>query len=432
MTGRMNLNTTRISLAGIAGIAFGVALAAPAAADVASFYKNKTMTMYVGVSAGGGYDAYARTIAQHIVRHIPGNPRMIVKNLTGAGGMRMTNSLYNVFRQDGTNIAIMMRNLVSEPLFGNKAARYDGSKFQWLGSANQEYSLCTFWHTSPIKTYEDLISKPGIVGGISKGSTVDVHARLVNNLLGGQLRLVTGYPGGADINLATERGEVDGRCGWSWSSINATGADWLRDKKISLTIQFAMKKHPDLPNIPLVRDMVTDPADKQALDVHLAPQVYGRPFATGPKVPADRAAALRAAFWATMTDPVFLAAAKKRRLQIDPTPGEQVAKLVKAVYAMPREIIERARIAGTSSERTQVSKAVVPVETHMGKISGIKSSGRRVSWAGGGKTGKLRVSGRRTAILIAGKKAKRKALQVGMSCAFTVKGAQTALKIDCK
>ncbi len=426
------MNITRITLTGIAGIAFGAALATAATADVASFYKNKTMTMYVGVSAGGGYDAYARTIAQHIVRHIPGNPRMIVKNLTGAGGMRMMNSLYHVFAQDGTNVAIIMRNLVSEPLFGNKAAKFDGSKFQWLGSANQEYSMCTFWHTSPIKNYEDLISKPAIVGGISKGSTTDIHARLVNNLLGGKLRLVTGYPGGADINLATERGEVDGRCGWSWSSINATGADWLKNKKISLTIQFAMKKHPDLPHIPLIRDLVTDPADKKALDVHLSPQVYGRPFATGPKVPADRAAALRKAFWATMTDPVFLAAAKKRRLQIDPAPGEQVAKLVNAVYAMPREFIDRAQLVGTSSDRTKVSKAVIPDETHMGKISGIKSAGRRVSWAGGGKKGKLRVSGRRTAILIAGKKAKRKSLVIGMQCAFTVKGAQTALKIDCK
>ena len=413
-------------------ILVAMAAARPAAADVASFYKGKVLTMYVGVSAGGGYDAYARTIARHMVRHIPGNPRMIVKNLTGAGGMRMMNSLYNVFPQDGTNLAILMRNLISEPMFGNKAARFDGSKFQWLGSANQEYSMCTFWHTSPIKTYEDLISKPAIVGGISRGSTTDIHARLVNNLLGGKLRLVTGYPGGADINLATERGEVDGRCAWSWSSINATGADWLRDKKISLTIQFAMKKHPDLPHIPLIRDLVTDPTDKKALDVHLLPQVYGRPFATGPKVPADRAAALAKAFWATMTDPVFLAEAKKRRLQIDPAPGEVVAKLVNALYAMPPEIIERARTAGTSSERTQVSKAVVPVVTHMGKISGIKSAGRRVSWTGDGKKGKLRVSGRRTAILIAGKKAKRKGLQVGMQCAFTVKGAQTALKIDCK
>ena len=346
--------------------------------------------------------------------------------------MRMTNALYNVFAQDGTNLAIMMRNLVSEPLFGNKGAKFDGSKFQWLGSANQEYSLCTFWHTTQIKNYADLISKPGIVGGISKGSTTDVHARLVNNLLGGQLRLVTGYPGGADINLATERGEVDGRCGWSWSSINATGADWLRDKKISLTIQFGMKKHPDLPHIPLVRDLVTDPEDKKALDVHLSAQIYGRPFATGPKVPADRATALRNAFWATMTDPVFLADAKKRRIQIDASSGEEVAKLVKAVYAMPSEIIKRAHIAGTSSNRTKVSKAVVPVETYMGKFSKIKSAGRRVSWSGGGKKGKLKVSGRRTKVLIAGKKAKRKMLKVGMACAFTVKGAQTALKIDCK
>lgn len=254
-------------------LALGLAVATPAAADVASLYKNKTPTMYVGVSAGGGYDAYARIVAAHMGRHIPDKLRIIVKNLTGAGGMRMTNAFYNAFAQDGTNMAIMMRNLVSEPLFGNKGTKFDGTKLQWLGSANQEYSLCTFWHTKPTKTYEDLISKPGIVGGISKGSTTDVHARLVNNLLGGKLKLVIGYSSGAGINLATERGEVDGRCGWSWSSINPTGADWLRDKKISLTIQFAMKNHPGLPHIPLIRDLVKDPDDKKALDVHLSAQV---------------------------------------------------------------------------------------------------------------------------------------------------------------
>ncbi len=141
------MRTLRISSASAGGLALLAAVAAPATADVASFYKNKVMTMYVGVSAGGGYDAYARTIAQHIVRHIPGNPRMIVKNLTGAGGLRMMNSLYHVFPQDGTNVAILMRNLVSEPLFGNKASKFDGSKFQGIGSDNQEYSMCSFCHT---------------------------------------------------------------------------------------------------------------------------------------------------------------------------------------------------------------------------------------------------------------------------------------------
>ncbi len=412
-------------------ILLGAAAANPAAADMASFYKGKTMTIYIGVSAGGGYDAYARLLARHIVRHIPGNPRMIAKNYTGASGLRMVNALYNVFPQDGTSIAHIGRSLVSEPLMGNKGAKFDGSKIQWLGSFNSENSMCTFWHKSPIKTLDDLLTKPSIVGGIARGSTMDIHAKLVNNLIGGKMRLVTGYPGGADVNLATERGEVDGRCSWSWSSIQATGADWLRDKKINLVIQFAFKKHPDLMHVPLIRDLVTNKKDRDALDVHLAPQVYGRPVGIGPKVPNDRYQMLKKAFWATMHDAKFLADAKKRRLPINPTSGDDVTKLVKRVYAMPKDVIAHAQLIGTSSKRTQVSKAVVPVVTHKGVISGVKRAGRRVSWKGGGKKGKLRVSGRRTKVTIGGKKAKRKALKAGMQCQFTVKGASTALKIAC-
>ncbi|MEE8608046.1 MAG: hypothetical protein V3S55_10585, partial [Nitrospiraceae bacterium] len=208
-----------IKVSAMAAACFALAAAPkPAAADVGSFYRGKTMTMYIGVSAGGGYDAYARMVTRHITRFIPGNPRMIAKNYTGASGMRMLNSLYNVFKQDGTNLAHIGRNLVAEPLFGNKAARFDGSKIKWLGSANQEYSMCTFWYKHNIKTVKDMLSQPWIMGGISIGSTIDIHPRLVNNLLGGQMRLVTGYPGGADINLAMQRGEVQGRCAWSWSS----------------------------------------------------------------------------------------------------------------------------------------------------------------------------------------------------------------------
>ncbi|MDX1484821.1 MAG: hypothetical protein R3229_10085 [Alphaproteobacteria bacterium] len=417
------IGTAFLAIAGMAG---------PATADVASFYKGKVMTVYIGVSAGGGYDAYARTIARHITRHIPGNPRMVAKNYTGASGMRMVNSLYNVFKQDGTNIAHISRNLVSEPLFGNKAAKFDGSKIKWLGSANQEYSLCTFWHTHKINSVEDMLSRKLIMGGISVGSTIDIHTRLANNLLGGEMRLVTGYPGGADINLAMQRGEVEGRCAWSWSSINATGYQWLRDKKITYVLQFAMKKHPDLPHVALIRDLVKDPKDKQALDVHLSPQLYGRPFGTGPGVPDDRFKALRKAFWDTMHDKTFLAEAKKRRLPIDPAPGEEVEKLVKMVYAFPPDVIARAKEIGQTAARVSVAKAKVPVFTHVGKITRVRAGGRRVSWAGDGKKGKLRVSGRRTKITVAGQKAKRKALKVGMECTFKVKGAQSALNIDCK
>ena len=428
----MNARHNAIRTATAALAVFAAAGTGAAADDMADFYSGKTMTMYVGLTAGGGYDTYARTVARHIVDHIPGHPQIVTKNLTGAGGMGMVNAMYNVFPQNGTVIAIIGRNLVTEPLFGNKAAKFDGSKFQWLGSANTEYSLCVFWYKSKFSTTEDLLRKSPVMGGIAVSATTDIHARLVNNLLGGHLKLITGYPGGADINLAMERGEVDGRCSWSYSSIKATAPDWLRDNKIHMVLQVGVSKHPDLPQIPLIGDLVTDPRDKKALQVQIAPQAFGRPFATGPRVPKARAAMLRKAFWTTLHDPKFLAEAKTRRLEITPMRGEEVQKLVNEIYALPKDILARSHEAATSSARTSVAQAVIPVVTYTGKITALKRGGRRVSWKGDKAKGKLRVSGSHTRITVAGKKAKRKALKVGMNCSFRVKGAQTALNIDCK
>jgi tripartite-type tricarboxylate transporter receptor subunit TctC len=420
------LATTATAIALVAG------MTGSAAADVASFYKGKVITMYISFSAGGGYDAYARLIMRHMVRHIPGNPRGVAKQYTGAGGVRALNALYNVFPQNGTAIGQVGRSAIAQPLWGNKGAKFDGSKLKWLGSANTEYSLCVFWHESKFKTTEDLLTGKPAMGGVGIGSSIDVFTLLTNNLLGANIKLITGYPGGADINLAMQRKELDGRCGWSWSSILSTAGTWLRDDKINMTLQYGLKKHPDLQQIPLVTDLVKSERDKQALKVHLAPQVYGRPFAVGPKVPDDRYKALRTAFWKTLHDPVFLADAKKRRLPITPTSGEEVAKLVKEIYALPKDLLAYADKVGNSRDTTTVVKAVIPVNTYQGSITKIKRGGRRVSWKGAGKGGKLRVSGSKTKIFVAGKKGKRKTLTVGMNCAFTVKGAQTALKIDCK
>ena len=410
----------------LAGIASG------AAADVASFYKGKTVTMYISFSAGGGYDAYARLIMRHMVRHIPGNPKSLAKQYTGAGGLRTLNALYNVFPQDGTVIGQIGRSAIAQPLWGAKGAKFDGSKLKWLGSANTEYSLCVFWHQSKFKSTEDLLTKRPNMGGVGIGSSIDVFTLLANNLLGGKIKLITGYPGGADINLAMQKGELDGRCGWSLSSIKSTAPTWMRDNKINFTLQYALKKHPELQAVPLITDLVKNKRDQQALKVHLAPQAYGRPFAMGPKVPHDRYVALRDAFWKTMHDPVFLADTKKRKLPITALSGQDVQKLVNEIYALPKELLAYADKVGNSREGTTVKEAVIPIETYMGAITRIKRGGRRVSWKGASANGKLRVSGKRTKIFVAGKKGKRKALKVGMNCAFTVKGAQTALKIDCK
>ena len=242
--------------------------------------------------------------------------------------------------QDGTAIVAAGRSVIAQPLFrkGPKV-KFDGSKLQWLGSANTEYSLCVFWHQSQFKSTEDLLTKKPAMGGVGIGSSIDVFTLLANNLLGAKIKLITGYPGGADINLAMQRKELDGRCGWSLSSIKSTAPDWIRDNKINFTLQYALKKPPELQAVPLITDLVRNERDRKALKVHLAPQAYGRPFAVGPKVPRDRYVALRDAFWKTMNDPKFLADAKKRKLPITALSGQDVQNLVNEIYALPKDLL---------------------------------------------------------------------------------------------
>ncbi len=423
-------------ITGLGAAAFAAALFVPTMADasVADFYKGKRMIMYIGYSAGGGYDRYARLVARHIGQYIPGNPKFVSKNMTGAGGLRLANALYNTLNQDGSVMAIMSRQASLEPLKGNKKAQFEANKYNWIGSTNQEYSLCAFWHTSPIKTIDDLFNQNPIVGGTGVGSGTDMQAMMLNNLIGTKLHLISGYPGGVDINLAMERGEVHGRCAWSWSSVLATQYEWLQSKKVIFPIQITLKPNPDprMKGVPTIMDYIKNDLDRKAVEMILAPLTMGRPFAVGPKVPKDRVKALRVAFMTTMTDKEYVRESKRARLPINPVSGKDVQALVDKLYAYPADVIKRMGEAISKTNNIRISKAVIKTYVHKGKITKVKRDGRRVSWKGGGKKGKLRVSGRGTKITVGGKKAKRKALKVGMSCTFTVKGAQKAKKIDCE
>ena len=422
---------TLISLGAI-GVLFGAALPQPVQAEsVADFYKGKTITLYIGYSAGGGYDTYARTIGRVIGRHIPGNPKVIAKNKPGAGSLKLTNELYNSLPKDGTVIGTFGRGMVMEPLFGNKKARFDPSKFTWLGSANNEVSVCIAWHESPIQTLNDFLTMPMIVGGTGPGADTDVFPKVLNNIIGTKLRLVTGYPGGNDINLAIERGEVQGRCGYSWSSLKSRFPKWLTGKKVQILLQMSTAKHPDLPDVPFVMDLAKTDRDRKVLELIFARQAWGRPFVAPPGVPADRAKALQAAFMATMKDADFLADAKKQKLEIAPISGEKINQLIAALYASPKDLVEAAKEAAEKTGKIKITKVVIPIETVKGTITKIKRKGRRVSYKGGGRKGKLSVSGRRTKVFIGGKKVKRKKLKVGMKCEFTFQ-ASAAKKIDCE
>ncbi|MPZ55568.1 MAG: hypothetical protein GEU91_03535 [Rhizobiales bacterium] len=317
-------------------------LAPAAAQSPAEFYKGKAVDLQIGYSAGGGYDVYARLVARHIGKHIPGNPTVVPKNMTGAGSLKLANWLYNVAPKDGTVFGMIGRGTGFDPLFGIKGAQFQGTKFNWIGSANDEVSICVSWHTSDVKTFDDLRQRELIVGGTGASADTDQFPKILNAVLGTKMKIITGYPGGNDIGLALERGEVKGRCGWSWSSVKATHQPWLDEKKINILIQLSLAKHPDLPNVPLIVDLAKTDEEKRILRLVFARQVMGRPFLAPPGIPADRVAALRKAFMDTMRDKEFLAEAEKGKLEITPVSGEDIQKLVEEVYATPAEVTTKA------------------------------------------------------------------------------------------
>jgi tripartite-type tricarboxylate transporter receptor subunit TctC len=307
----------------------------------AEFYKGKTVDLMVGYSAGGGYDVYARMIARYMGKHIPGNPTVVVKNLDGAGSLRLANALYNQLPKDGTVFGTVARGAAFDPLLGNKAAQFDASKFTWIGSANDEVSVCVAWHTSGVTKIEDTFNKELVVGGTGPSADTDQFPRIVNGVLGTKMKIVTGYPGGNDVSLAMERGEVQGRCGWSWSSVIATRKDWYDSKKIHVLVQMSLAKHPDLPNVPLVLDLAKTPEQKQILTLIFARQALGRPYMAPPGVPQDRAEALRKAFMDTMKDPEFLAEAEKAKLEITPIDGAKIQQIVADAYKVDPAIAKK-------------------------------------------------------------------------------------------
>jgi tripartite-type tricarboxylate transporter receptor subunit TctC len=324
-----------------ATLLFLLPAAAPAQSP-AEFYKGKNVDLYIGYSVGGGYDVYARMVARHMGKHIPGNPTLVPKNMEGAGSLRLVNWLYNVAPKDGSAFATIGRGTAFNPILGIPGAQFEGPKFTWIGSANDEVSVCATWHTTGVTKFDELITKEIAVGGTGASDDTVQFPRVLNGVLGTKMKIVSGYPGGNDAVLAMERGEVHGRCGWSWSSVMATHKNWLDEKKINILLQLALQKHPDLPNVPLVTELAKTDEQKQILRLIFARQVMGRPFVAPPGIPQDRAEALRKAFMDTMKDKEFLAEAEKAGLEITPVPGEQIQKLVQDVYNTPPEIAKKA------------------------------------------------------------------------------------------
>jgi tripartite-type tricarboxylate transporter receptor subunit TctC len=341
MTTRRRLRTTLAALASI----LLLAPAAPAANPVEDFYKGKTIQLLIGYSTGGGYDTYARALARHMGKYIPGNPTIVPQNMPGAGSLKLMNWLYSVAPKDGTAFGTIGRAVALEPLLGGEGTRFDANKMYWIGSVTNEVSICVAWQTSPIKTFDDVLKNELIVGGTGPGADTDMFPIMLKNLLGAKFKLVTGYPGGSDVLLAMERGEVAGRCGWSYSSLTATRPTWLKEGKINILVQVALQKHPEMPEVPLIMDYTKSEQQKEALKLVLVQQLMARPFVLPPDVPKDRVAALRDAFDAVMKDPDFLAEAQKTELEVNPTSGLEIQKLLKNVYASPKDVVALAAAA---------------------------------------------------------------------------------------
>ena len=308
----------------------------------AEFYKGRTLELYIGYSVGGGYDVYARLLARHMGRHLPGNPVIAPKNMPGAGSLTLANWLYGAAPRDGSVFGTIGRGIAFDPLLGTPGTKFSATQFGWLGSANDEVSVCAAWGKSGITRFEDLYARQVFIGGTGAGADTDLFPKVMNHILGTKMKLVTGYPGGNDITLAMQRGEVEARCGWSWSSIKSGHMSWVKDGTIKLLVQLSLAKHPDLPDVPLIMDLVKTPEQRAILRLVFARQVMGRPFLAPPGLPPERLALLRRAFMQTLKDPAFVAEAEKIKLEITPVDGEAVQNLVAEIYATPPDIVRKA------------------------------------------------------------------------------------------
>ena len=312
------------------------------AQSVAEFYKGKSIDLDIGFSVGGGYDLYARLIARRLGDHIPGNPTVVPKNIEGAGSLRLANYLYAAAPKDGTVIGAISRGAAFDPLLNENGASFDASKFSWIGSANNEVSLCVALTSSGITKFDDLFTRQLTIGSTGAGDDTYQFPALMNATLGTKFKIVTGYPGGNDVTLALERGEVQGRCGWSWSSLKATRLNWVVRKRIVILVQLSLSKHADLPDVPLIMDLAKTDEVRQIFKMIFARQTMGRPYAAPPELPADRLTALRKAFMDTMTDKEFLYDADQNKFEINPVDGDRLEALVNEVYRTPADVMRKA------------------------------------------------------------------------------------------
>jgi tripartite-type tricarboxylate transporter receptor subunit TctC len=320
------------------------ALAPAQAEDVAAFYKGKQLRFIVGSAPGGTYDLAARVVAHHIVQHIPGHPSIVVQNQPAASGYVMVNQLYTQGPRDGTVVGIPNNGAPVAPMLMS-GTQFDATKLIWLGSTNRETYVAFVWHTVPVKSITELKDKEIVVGSVSAGSSMTQFPLLLRELLGYRFKIVRGYKGTPALNLAIERGEVQGNAGVGWGSVKALSQDWLDTGKIRVIAQFGYSRNPELADVPAVLELAKNDADRLAMKLVFARTEYARPFFVPPGVPPERVEALRRAFDATMQDPAFREEAAKLQLEVSPISGAEVQAMIEDVAHTPADVVRRVRAA---------------------------------------------------------------------------------------
>ena len=338
-------------LFGVLACILSLWLAAPASAqeDVAAFYRGKQLRMIVGTGPGGGYDLFARAVARHIGSHIPGNPSVIVQNQAAAGGLVMVNQLASLGPKDGTVIAAPINGIPTAPLLEPAGARFDAAKLNWIGSTNRETYVAYAWHAAKVRSLADLMQNDLIVGATAAGTTLVDFPLVTNRILGTRFKIVRGYESTPQINVAIERGELEGIGGIGWQSVKTQVPQWIADRKITVIAQYGLHRDPELADAPAMLELAKTDADRQALTMMFARTEYGRPYFMPPDVPSARVEVLRRAFDATMKDPDFIADAAQLQLELSPATGEEVQALVAKLAGTPADIAARVRASLAAS-----------------------------------------------------------------------------------
>ncbi len=404
-------------------------ISSAAAQSVEQFYKGKTLEVLVGTTTGGGYDSYGRLFGRYIAKHLPGEPTMLLRNMPGASGLTMTNYLYNQAAKDGSVIAIPHNNMTVEPVIGNKNARFDATKFNWLGTANKLVNTCVTWHTVPLRTIEDLRAREWLTGGTAARSSTVQQANVFIVLGGAKLKVVKGYPSSTSMLLALERGELEVACGIGWDSVKSS-TGYLQSGKIVPVMQLGFEKHAELPNVPFIYDMLLDPKLKDVLDFLTIRLYVGRAFTAPPDVPADRVAALRAAFWAAAHDPALLAEAEKQLMEVQPATGADVQTQVVKLAATSKDIVAIADKV-LENEINVFDAKLNWIDLTNVALTGVEDKGRFLLFNDNGKPVKADAGDAK--IVVAGAEGKLSDFKAAMVCDISYLGnGDSARTVICK